>query len=342
MRLAYCVSCSQLLDTLQVCRDFKYGQCVRPACKFVHLLEVFSFLHHACNVHGQSEALAAVLGRVMARRPCGHTEHKAVESTNTELAIPVHGDSQTEAVSVRRRGCGAWPGFSLTPPVFADHVEVTDMKVSVCRDAVKGKCGRGLCKYYHLPVLLPPAPLDPHSARTHSAPRHHTLHNPPTHTLVLDNAYYLEANNNNINISGSSAGGAAASPTPLAAAAAAAAASSSNGNGELAGPSALQVIAGLAAPNNIILKQTLDCCANTTKSRASEAPTSGLGGHAPRRLSVPPPPGTEGSRPGTHPPWPRPIVSSRGASVTEVARAGAPPPRHAGPLPRQRCSEKLG
>ncbi|XP_037784956.1 muscleblind-like protein 1 isoform X10 [Penaeus monodon] len=29
----------QLLDTLQVCRDFKYGQCVRPACKFVHLLE---------------------------------------------------------------------------------------------------------------------------------------------------------------------------------------------------------------------------------------------------------------------------------------------------------------
>ncbi|XP_042865208.1 zinc finger CCCH domain-containing protein 45-like [Penaeus japonicus] len=29
----------RLLDTLQVCRDFKYGQCVRPACKFVHLLE---------------------------------------------------------------------------------------------------------------------------------------------------------------------------------------------------------------------------------------------------------------------------------------------------------------
>ncbi|KAK3875228.1 hypothetical protein Pcinc_019889 [Petrolisthes cinctipes] len=56
----------QLLDTLQICRDFKYGQCVRPACKFVHLLE--------------------------------------------------------------------------------DHVEVTDMKVSVCRDAVKGRCGRGLCK----------------------------------------------------------------------------------------------------------------------------------------------------------------------------------------------------
>jgi len=86
-----------------VCRDFKYGQCVRPACKFVHLLE--------------------------------------------------------------------------------DHVEVTDMKVSVCRDAVKGKCSRGLCKYYHLPVVLPPAPLDPQSCNlvrlTQSTPRlTHALHNP--------------------------------------------------------------------------------------------------------------------------------------------------------------------
>lgn len=95
-----------------MCRDFKYGQCVRPACKFVHLLE--------------------------------------------------------------------------------DHVEVTDMKVSVCRDAVKGKCGRGLCKYYHLPVVLPPAPLDPHSARTQSTPRHHSLHNPPSNSLTLDNAHCME------------------------------------------------------------------------------------------------------------------------------------------------------
>lgn len=66
------------------------------------------------------------------------------------------------------------------------------MKVSVCRDAVKGKCGRGLCKYYHLPVVLPPAPLDPHSARTQSAPRHHAVHNPPTNSLILDNAHYMD------------------------------------------------------------------------------------------------------------------------------------------------------
>lgn len=37
------------------------------------------------------------------------------------------------------------------------HVEVVDMKVTVCRDAVKGKCVRPLCKYYHIPILLPPA-----------------------------------------------------------------------------------------------------------------------------------------------------------------------------------------
>jgi hypothetical protein len=40
---------------------------------------------------------------------------------------------------------------------FAGHVEVVDMKVTVCRDAVKGKCVRPLCKYYHIPILLPPA-----------------------------------------------------------------------------------------------------------------------------------------------------------------------------------------
>jgi len=37
------------------------------------------------------------------------------------------------------------------------HVEVVDMKVTVCRDAVKGKCVRPLCKYYHIPIPLPPA-----------------------------------------------------------------------------------------------------------------------------------------------------------------------------------------
>ncbi|XP_076034874.1 uncharacterized protein LOC143021337 isoform X2 [Oratosquilla oratoria] len=64
------------------------------------------------------------------------------------------------------------------------------MRVSVCRDAVKGKCSRGLCKYYHLPVSLPPAPPDAHyhsaAARlAHASNRPHHNNN---------------SNNNNTNI----------------------------------------------------------------------------------------------------------------------------------------------
>lgn len=42
--------------------------------------------------------------------------------------------------------------------LLTDHVEVSDGKVTVCRDNVKGKCLRSNCKYYHLPwyVLLRP------------------------------------------------------------------------------------------------------------------------------------------------------------------------------------------
>lgn len=29
----------QLLDTLPVCRDFKYGECKRTSCKYIHLLD---------------------------------------------------------------------------------------------------------------------------------------------------------------------------------------------------------------------------------------------------------------------------------------------------------------
>lgn len=31
--------------------------------------------------------------------------------------------------------------------------------MTVCRDAVKGACMRPQCKYYHIPVALPPAPM---------------------------------------------------------------------------------------------------------------------------------------------------------------------------------------
>ncbi|CAN7995843.1 unnamed protein product [Ixodes pacificus] len=37
--VAYCDDNGQLLDTLPVCRDFKSGQCKRPQCRYVHLVE---------------------------------------------------------------------------------------------------------------------------------------------------------------------------------------------------------------------------------------------------------------------------------------------------------------
>jgi len=39
----------------------------------------------------------------------------------------------------------------------AGHVETVDGRVTVCRDAAKGRCFRPLCKFYHIPVSLPPA-----------------------------------------------------------------------------------------------------------------------------------------------------------------------------------------
>lgn len=44
-------------------------------------------------------------------------------------------------------------------PLLAGNVEVIENRVTVCRDAVKGTCMRPQCKYYHIPVALPPAPL---------------------------------------------------------------------------------------------------------------------------------------------------------------------------------------
>ncbi|CAG5107338.1 Protein of unknown function [Cotesia congregata] len=62
--------------------------------------------------------------------------------------------------------------FRITPipanlSVFG-NVEVVDNRVTVCRDAVKGACMRPQCKYYHIPVALPPAPLMAISASSSS------------------------------------------------------------------------------------------------------------------------------------------------------------------------------
>lgn len=39
--------------------------------------------------------------------------------------------------------------FPFVPFLLVENVEVVDGKVTVCRDAVKGKCTRPNCKYYH-------------------------------------------------------------------------------------------------------------------------------------------------------------------------------------------------
>lgn len=36
-------------------------------------------------------------------------------------------------------------------------MEVCDQRVAVCRDHANGQCRRKQCKYYHIPVMLPPA-----------------------------------------------------------------------------------------------------------------------------------------------------------------------------------------
>ncbi|KAL9913455.1 splicing regulator muscleblind isoform 15-T30 [Glossina fuscipes fuscipes] len=42
-------------------------------------------------------------------------------------------------------------------PISYDKVEVCDQRVAVCRDHANGQCRRKQCKYYHIPIVLPPA-----------------------------------------------------------------------------------------------------------------------------------------------------------------------------------------
>lgn len=62
--------------------------------------------------------------------------------------------TESNVLGIRRRQQLLSEWFSLS---FSGHVEIVGMKVTVCRDAVKGKCIRPLCKYYHIPIPLPPA-----------------------------------------------------------------------------------------------------------------------------------------------------------------------------------------
>lgn len=49
--------------------------------------------------------------------------------------------------------------FFIHFPFPADKVEVIDHRVAVCRDHAKDACKRQQCKYYHIPIAVPPAPV---------------------------------------------------------------------------------------------------------------------------------------------------------------------------------------
>lgn len=62
--------------------------------------------------------------------------------------------------------------------VLDDKVEIVDQRVAVCRDHVKGACHRKQCKFYHIPIDLPPA-----YAMTNSKPVASTLYELPSTTI---------------------------------------------------------------------------------------------------------------------------------------------------------------
>jgi|694.fasta_scaffold116607_3 muscleblind protein len=80
---------------------------------------------------------------------------------------------------------------------FADHVEITDMRVTVCRDAVSGKCLRNSCKFYHLPIVLPhPATLASSMTRWNQLPHstHKHTHTHTTHPLSKTTIFFFFLN----------------------------------------------------------------------------------------------------------------------------------------------------
>lgn len=76
------------------------------------------------------------------------------------------------------------PNFIHT--LAGDKVEILDQRVSVCRDHANGACRRQQCKYYHIPVAIPPANMMA------------TVHTTNT-TTMTNNNNYNNNNNNNLN-----------------------------------------------------------------------------------------------------------------------------------------------
>lgn len=80
------------------------------------------------------------------------------------------------------------PNLIYTLP--GDKVEILDQRVSVCRDHANGACRRQQCKYYHIPVAIPPANMMA------------TVHTTNTATMSNNNNYNNNNNNFNHNFTG--------------------------------------------------------------------------------------------------------------------------------------------
>ena len=65
---------------------------------------------------------------------------------------------------------------------------MTDFRVFVCRDFVKGSCSRRQCKYYHLPPVALPTPVSSSTTPTYSSTTPATYSTTPTYSTVTTSA----------------------------------------------------------------------------------------------------------------------------------------------------------
>uniref|UniRef100_A0A336MCX1 CSON009785 protein n=1 Tax=Culicoides sonorensis TaxID=179676 RepID=A0A336MCX1_CULSO len=70
-----------------------------------------------------------------------------------------HGLQQQQTQTGYPSTAGLSTSTSAVVQQHDDKVEIIDQRVAVCRDHALGNCFRQQCKYYHIPIELPPAPL---------------------------------------------------------------------------------------------------------------------------------------------------------------------------------------
>ncbi|XP_046810971.1 uncharacterized protein LOC111680611 isoform X6 [Lucilia cuprina] len=176
-------------DRLEVCREFLRGACKRAEseCRFAHPQE--SVARH--DDGSITVCMDAVKGRCT-RDPCRYfhpplhlqAQLKAAQSRATAVAAAAAMDVKTvgsfyyenfaysgmvpiKRPAAEKSGIPVYPGATTYQqlmqlqqpfvPVSYDKVEVCDQRVAVCRDHANGQCRRKQCKYYHIPIVLPPA-----------------------------------------------------------------------------------------------------------------------------------------------------------------------------------------